>query len=299
MVKVASNWEDYELIDAGEGEKLERWYQYILRRPDPQAIWSKNPEVEDLWENPDMFYHRSRTGGGFWEVRNDELRDYSVKESWLIKYKELSFRVKPTGFKHTGLFPEQSVNWDWIIENIKKRDKDIKVLNLFAYTGGATVAAAYAGAEVVHVDASKGMINIAKENIKSSSLEDKNVRFIQDDVLKFVEREIRRGNKYDLVIMDPPSYGRGSKGELWEIERDLDPLIKRATELMNDDSFGFILNTYATEIAGSSFENLLKDNICKNFGGVTESFELALPISKKRFGVDLVLPTGATIRWSK
>lgn len=294
MIQTPKNWQNFEVLDAGDGEKLERWGQYILRRPDPQAIWSKNPNLKSKWDNPDMFYHRSRTGGGYWENRSH------IPVQWTIEYKDLKFSIRPTGFKHTGLFPEQAVNWDWLIQKIQNSGiQNPKVLNLFAYTGGATVACAYSKAEVVHVDASKGMNMVAKENIQLSDLEDRNVRFIQDDVVKFVEREIRRGNKYHIVIMDPPTYGRGSRGELWQIEDDLNPLVELCSQLLSSESFGFIINTYATEISTVSFENILKDKVQKKFGGSTEAGELGLPISTQRGGVELVLPTGMYCRWFK
>lgn len=299
LIQIPTDWQDFEVIDAGEGEKLERWDKYILRRPDPQAIWAKNPDLISKWENPDMFYHRSDKGGGYWDILNDGLRAMGDEMSWKVNYTNLTFKVKPTSFKHTGLFPEQAVNWNWLIEQIKNHGQDVKVLNLFAYTGGATVAAAYAGAEVVHVDASKGMNMIAKENIELSGLGDRNVRFIQDDVMKFVEREIRRGNKYDVIIMDPPTYGRGSRGEMWEIEKDLSILVDLCSQLLTEESFGVIINTYATEISTVSFENILKDLIVSKFGGTTESGELGLPISTKRGSSELVLPTGMFTRWLK
>lgn len=295
MIQISKNWKDFEVIDAGDGEKLERWGKYILRRPDPQAIWNKNSELEDSWENPDMFYHRSRTGGGFWEVRRDELRDVK-NQTWEISYNDLKFKIKPTGFKHTGLFPEQAINWDWIIENLKAVS-EAKVLNLFAYTGGATVASAYAGAEVVHIDAAYGMNAIAKENLELSGLGEANVRILQDDVVKFVEREIRRGNKYDLIIMDPPAYGRGASGDMWEIETGLTTLVERATELLSEKAVGFIVNTYATEISTYSIENIFKTKVAMKMGGKTESNELGLPISTKRGDQELVLPTGMVTRW--
>jgi 23S rRNA (cytosine1962-C5)-methyltransferase len=294
-MNIPTDWTDFEVIDAGGEEKLERWGNYILRRPDPQAIWEKNPNLKNEWENPDMFYHRSDKGGGYWEMNNKR-----VPESWVVNYKDLKFKIKPTGFKHTGLFPEQAVNWEWIMEKVRNSKVEIpKVLNLFAYTGGASVAAAFAGAEVTHVDASKGMNMVGKENIDLSGLTNRTVRFIQDDVLKFVEREMRRGNKYHLIIMDPPTYGRGSKGELWEIERDLEPLVEKCSELLDDSAFGFIVNTYATEISTTSFENILKIHIQSKLKGNTESGELGLPISTKRDGIELVLPTGMFARWNK
>lgn len=297
MINIPTDWKDFEVIDAGEGEKLERWGKYTLRRPDPQAIWSKNPKLKHQWDNPDMFYHRSDKGGGYW----DNIK--KVPEEWSIKFEELTFRIKPTSFKHTGLFPEQAVNWKWLINKIKNNkvlSTQVKVLNLFAYTGGSTVASSFAGADVVHVDASKGMNMIAKENIELSNLRDRNnVRFIQDDVIKFVEREIRRGNKYHIIIMDPPTYGRGSRGEMWQIEENLSLLVELCSQLLTSDSIGLIINTYATEISTVSFENILKDIIVSKFGGNTESFQLGLPISEKRGDSELILPTGMVTRWFK
>jgi 23S rRNA (cytosine1962-C5)-methyltransferase len=295
MIQISNNWKDFELIDAGDGEKLERWGSYILRRPDPQAIWARNVNLEDSWENPDMFYHRSRTGGGFWEVRKDELREVK-NQTWEIKYNDLKFKIKPTGFKHTGLFPEQAVNWDWIIERIKNFPQP-KVLNLFAYTGGATVASAFAGADVVHIDAAYGMNAIAKENLELSGLANANVRILQDDVVKFVEREVRRENKYDLIIMDPPAYGRGSGGDMWEIESGLTALVESCVDLLSETAFGFIVNTYATEISTYSIENIFKSLVADKLGGNTEAFELGLPISTMRGSQKLVLPTGMVTRW--
>lgn len=285
---IASEWKDYEIIDAGDGEKLERWGNYILRRPDPQAIWEK--DSIDLWGKADLIYHRSDEGGGYWE-KTKEL------ESWSISYGDLKFNIKPTGFKHTGLFPEQSVNWEWIREIASKR-KSFTVLNLFAYTGGATIASLKYGAEeVVHVDASKGMIEIAKKNVELSGLNDKKVRFIQDDVIKFIEREIRRGRKYDLIILDPPTYGRGSRGEMWKIKEDLKDLLLLLTNLLTQDSVGLLLNTYATDISIIAFENLVKTILERKFKGSTISYELGIPISILRDGIRLILPTGMSVRY--
>ncbi|HSQ33815.1 MAG TPA: class I SAM-dependent methyltransferase, partial [Peptostreptococcaceae bacterium] len=229
MLLLADKWKQYELIDTGNGEKLERWGEYVLRRPDPQIAWPLEEEW-NLWRSPHGHYHRSSKGGGEWENKK------KYPQQWTINYNELKFHIKPTGFKHTGLFPEQAANWDWMIEKIKKSGRPIKVLNLFAYTGGATVACAYAGAEeVCHVDASKGMVNWAKENIELSGLQDRTVRFIVDDVFKFVQREIRRGKKYDAIIMDPPSYGRGPKGEIWQIEEKLHEFIELCMNILSDD----------------------------------------------------------------
>ena len=250
---VITKFDEYKILDMAHGEKLESWNGIILRRPDPQVIWNteSNPE---LWKKADAIYHRSSTGGGAWDIKN------KITNSWEIKYKDLTFNLKLMGFKHTGLFPEQASNWDFMIDKIKNSNRKIKVLNLFAYTGGATVACAYAGADVVHVDSSRGMVDWAKENIKSSNLEDKYVRFIVDDVIKFVEREIRRGNKYDAIIMDPPSYGRGANGEVWSLENDLEDLIKLCKEILADNFLFFIINTYSTNLPLISLENILKIN---------------------------------------
>lgn len=289
---VASNWKEFKVLDAGEGEKLEQWGEFILRRPDPQAIWNKK---SDLWDKADAFYHRSKSGGGFWEYKN------KVSDFWEISYENLKFIIKPTNFKHTGLFPEQAVNWEWIIEKIKNyklkiksESQNFKVLNLFAYTGGATVAALSAGAEVVHVDASKGMIEIAKENVEISDLLDKKVRFFQDDVVKFVQREIRRGNKYNGIIMDPPSFGRGTSGEVWEIEKSLNELVELCKQLLHPEASFFLVNSYANDISRYSIENILKTHLLEEFEGKVTSDELGLPIESRK---DLFLPCGVSIRW--
>lgn len=248
---------EYELLDMADGEKLERWGKYILIRPDPQIIW-KDKSNEELWKKAHARYIRSSTGGGHWE----KLK--KMDDSWAIKYKDLTFNLKPMGFKHTGLFPEQSVNWDYMIEKISQRTNNnlkTKVLNLFAYTGGATVACAYAGASVCHVDSSQGMTNWAKENLASSGLKDKPVRFLVDDVVKFVKREIRRGNKYDAIIMDPPSYGRGKNGEVWSIEKNLYELIELCSNLLSDNPLFMIINTYTGGLSGTIISNVVKHAI--------------------------------------
>jgi len=283
---LADGWKDYELIDAGNGEKLERWGGYILRRPDPQAIWPISAGTE-VWERADAHYHRSSSGGGRWEYIK------KLPSRWTIKYGELSFYIEPTGFKHTGLFPEQAVNWDWIRDKIKKSGRKINVLNLFAYTGGATVAAIHANAEVCHVDASKGMVTRAKENLELSGLRDRPVRFIVDDVLKFVAREKRRGRKYDAVIMDPPSYGRGPNGEVWKIEDELFGLISLCMDVLTDEPLFFIVNSYTTGLSPTVIENMLKLSLKKKFGGMVNADELGLKAS----ATGLVLPCGSTGRW--
>ena len=247
---IADNWKDYTLIDASDGTKLEKWGDIYLSRPDPQAIWSQKTE-KTMWQNAHAVYHRSKSGGGKWEYKK------KIPESWQINYRELVFNVKPMGFKHTGIFPEQAVNWDFIIDKISNANREIKVLNLFAYTGGATVASAYAGAKTVHVDASKGMVNWAKENAASSGLKDAPIRYIVDDCVKFVEREIRRGNKYDAIIMDPPTYGRGPKGELWRFEDELFSLVKKCNELLSDNPLFFIVNSYTSGISHIVVSNVL------------------------------------------
>ena len=281
---ISDKWKDYEILDMANGEKLERWGNIVLIRPDPQIVWS-NKQNPKLWRTANAHYHRSKSGGGEWEyIKN-------VPKSWQIKYKNLTFNLKPMGFKHTGLFPEQAVNWDFMMNKIKDAKRPIKVLNLFAYTGGATVACAAAGASVCHVDASKGIVAWAKENIASSGLSEKPVRFIIDDVNKFVQREIRRGNKYDAIVMDPPSYGRGSNGEVWNIEQGLDPLIKLCTQVLSDDPLFFLINSYTTGLSPSILANLLKMNIKKK--GKVSCGEIALPMKDS----DIVLPCGIYGRW--
>ena len=285
-MNIANEWKDYEILDMANGEKLERWKDVILVRPDPQIIW-KNKTFPEKWNRINARYHRSKTGGGSWEYNK------KMPESWQVKYKNLTFNIKPMGFKHTGLFPEQAVNWDWMMDKIKKEKRDIKVLNLFAYTGGATVACASAGASVCHVDSSKGMVAWAKENIASSGLEKRPVRYIVDDVVKFVNREIRRGNKYDAIIMDPPSYGRGANGEVWQFEENIADLVSLCTNVLSDNPLFFLINSYTTGISAKVLENLLEMNI-KNKGKLS-SGEVGLPMQNSK----LVLPCGIYARWEK
>ena len=286
MLKISNEWKDYECLDAGNGEKLERWGNVILRRPDPQAIWKVDYNIN--WKNIDGFYHRSNKGGGYWDFKK-KLDDY-----WTINYKDLTFKVSPTNFKHTGLFPEQATNWDFIIDKIQNSGRKIKVLNLFAYTGGATMAASYAGADVVHVDASKGMVAWAKENMLLSHLENNSIRFIVDDCLKFVEREARRGNKYDAIIMDPPSYGRGPNGEVWKFEDSLYNLIEACMKILSDKPLFFLINSYTTGISSVVLDNILKTTILPIYpAGKVESGEVGLPIKRD----NLVLPCGIYGRW--
>lgn len=288
MIKVSNEWKDYECISAGNGEKLERWGDVIFRRPDPQAMWPI--KHNELWKNPDGFYHRSEKGGGYWDFKR------SLPEFWTVKYKDLTFKVSPTNFKHTGLFPEQAANWDFSINKIKNAGRPIKVLNLFAYTGGATMAASYAGAvEVVHVDASKGMTEWAKENMRLCGLENNKIRFIVDDCLKFVEREARRGNKYDVIIMDPPSYGRGPNGELWKFENNLYNLINACLKILSDKPLFFLINAYTTGISSTVLLNILKTTLEPIYGGTIEAGEIGLPITDN----NLVLPCGIYGRWEE
>ncbi len=283
-MNIANKWKDYEILDMANGEKLERWKDVVLVRPDPQIIW-KDKMFPNKWKNINAKYIRSNTGGGRWE--------YSKKmpQSWQIEYGKLKFNIKPMGFKHTGLFPEQAVNWDWMIEKIKNSKKQIKVLNLFAYTGGATVACLYAGASVCHVDSSKGMVSWAKENVISSGLEKKKVRYIVDDVIKFVKREIKRGNKYDAIIMDPPSYGRGSNGEVWQFEKDLYGLIQLCIQVLSDNPLFLLINSYTTGISSKVLENILNITIHKK--GNISSGEIGLPMTNSK----LVLPCGIYGKW--
>ena len=282
---IADNWEDYELIDASGGERLERWGSYVLRRPDPQIIW-KGADKERRWNNADAIYKRSSKGGGGW-VKNE------LPESWNIGYKKLKFVLKPMGFKHTGLFPEQAANWDWFSELISKSGRKIKVLNLFAYTGGATVAAALAGASVVHVDAAKGMVAQAKENAALSGLADAPIRYIVDDCKKFVEREIRRGNKYDAIIMDPPSYGRGPSGEIWKIEDSVDELVTLCSKILSDEPLFFLINSYTTGLSPMAMQYILGLRVASRYGGRLESGELGL----RATATDMCIPCGASARW--
>lgn len=283
---IADQWKDYEVIDCSKGEKLERWGQYTLVRPDPQVIWD-TPKTERGWKHMNGHYHRSKKGGGEWEF-------FSLPEQWQIHYKELTFNLKPFSFKHTGLFPEQATNWDWFSEKIRNAGRPIKVLNLFAYTGGATLAAAAAGASVTHVDASKGMVAWAKENVNSSGLQDKQIRYIVDDVVKFVQREIRRGNTYDAIIMDPPSYGRGTSGEVWQFESNISDLVELCTKVLSKDPLFFLINSYTTGISGEVLSNILKLNM-KKYKGKISAGEIGLPMSNS----NLILPCGIYGRWEK
>ena len=283
---VADQWKDYEIIDCSKGEKLERWGDYILLRPDPQVLWDL-PRKNPAWKNLNGHYHRSNKGGGEWEFMN-------LPEQWSINYKDLTFHLKPFTFKHTGLFPEQAVNWDWFGEKIRNANREIKVLNLFAYTGGATLAAAKAGAKVTHVDASKGMVTWGKENAASSGLADAPIRWLVDDCVKFVEREIRRGNHYDGLIMDPPSYGRGPKGEIWKLEEKIHPFIALASKLLSDDPLFFLVNSYTTGLAPAVLTYMISTEVASKFGGTVRSEEIGLPVRES----GLVLPCGASGRWS-
>lgn len=282
---IANGWKDYEILDMADGEKLERWGNIILVRPDPQIIW-KEKKFPNKWKNINARYNRSKTGGGNWEYTSN------LPKAWQIKYKDLVFNIKPMGFKHTGLFPEQAVNWDWMMEKIKKEKREIKVLNLFAYTGGATVACLSAGASVCHVDSSKGMTLWAKENVASSGLEKSGVRYIVDDVLKFVNREIRRGNKYDAIIMDPPSYGRGANGEVWKFEENIDELITGCSKVLSDNPLFFLVNSYTTGISSTVIENILKEKL-KFKKGTYSCGEIGLPMTNSSF----VLPCGIFAKW--
>ena len=286
-MNIANEWKDYEILDMANGEKLERWGNIYLIRPDPQIIW-KDKSYPNKWNMANARYNRSNTGGGAWEYKK------RLPESWQIKYKNLTFNVKPMGFKHTGLFPEQAVNWDWMIKKIKDSKREINVLNLFAYTGGATVACLSAGAKVCHVDSSKGMTTWAKENVESSGLRDRPVRFIIDDVIKFVQREIRRERKYDAIIMDPPSYGRGKNGEVWQFENNISDLVELCTKVLSDDPLFFLINSYTTGISAKVLENILYLNM-KNVKGTISSGEIGLPMKDSK----LVLPCGIYGRWEK
>lgn len=284
-MRLTREWKEYEIIDAGNGEKLENWNGIILRRPDPQAMW--DVITYNNW-NPDAHYFRSEKGGGKWDFKK------KLPSEWVINYKDLTFKVSPTNFKHTGLFPEQAVNWDYMMDRIRKTNRKIKVLNLFAYTGGATMACSKAGADVVHVDAAKGMVEWAKENMHLSHLENNNIRFIVDDCLKFVLREARRGNKYDAIIMDPPSYGRGPNGEVWKFEKNIYNLIVACMEILNDKPLFFLINSYTTGISNTVLNNVLKTTMLKKYPfGKIESGEIGLPIVRD----DLILPCGIYGLW--
>lgn len=290
---IADGWNDYEVLDTSAGEKLERWGDYILVRPDPQVIWNTPHKVRE-WKQKNGHYHRSNKGGGQWEF-------FDLPEQWEISYGNLKFHLKSFHFKHTGLFPEQAVNWEWsgnLIREAKKKNpgKEIKVLNLFAYTGGATVACADAGAAVTHVDASKGMVTWAKENAAASGLANAPIRYLVDDCVKFVEREIRRGNHYDAIIMDPPSYGRGPKGEIWKIEEKIFPLVQLCTKVLADKPLFFLINSYTTGLQPAVLSYMLNLELKSRFGGTVEADEIGLPVRGKQ---GLVLPCGASGRWSR
>lgn len=287
---VADQWKDYEVIDTSGGEKLERWGKYRLVRPDPQVIWN-TPKDPALWRRKNAHYHRSKKGGGEWEF-------FDLPKKWQIHYKNLTFHLQPFSFKHTGLFPEQAVNWDWFSSLIREeveKGREVKVLNLFAYTGGATVAAAAAGAKVTHVDASKGMVNWAKENALSSGLQDAPIRYLVDDCVKFVEREIRRGNHYDAIIMDPPSYGRGPKGEIWKIEEQIYPFIQLCMKVLTKKPLFFLVNSYTTGLQPAVLAYMIRYEMVPRFGGTVAAEEIGLPVSEN----GLVLPCGASGRWSR
>ena len=288
-MRVSDNWKDYELIDCSEGERLERWGKYILIRPDPQVIWS-TPKTNGLWYNADARYIRSSSGGGSWDVYK------KLPDVWQIGYSELKFNIKPMGFKHTGIFPEQAVNWDMTARVIADAHRnDIKMLNLFAYTGGATVSAMNAGATVAHVDASKGMVQWAKENAESSGVSDRPVRWLVDDCKKFVEREIRRGNRYDIIIMDPPSYGRGPGGEVWKLENEVYSLCGLCAKLLSDDALLFLINSYTTGLSPSVMSYILGSLIVPQHGGKVSADEIGLPVTDS----GLVLPSGASAYWTR
>ena len=284
---IADHWKDYEVIDTSCGEKLERWGKYILLRPDPQVIWNTKKEKKE-WKQLNGHYHRSQKGGGEWEF-------FDLPGEWSIHYNDLTFNLKPFSFKHTGLFPEQATNWDWFSDLIGKAGRPIKVLNLFAYTGGATLAAAKAGASVTHVDASKGMVTWAKENAISSGLADAPIRWLVDDCVKFVEREIRRGNKYDAIIMDPPSYGRGPKGETWKIEESIYPFIELTTNILSESPLFFLINSYTTGLQPAVLSYMMNMTIVSKFGGRVVSDEIGLPVKD----TGLILPCGASGRWER
>lgn len=283
---IADNWTDYEVIDTSNGEKLERWGDYYLLRPDPQVIWNTE-RCDKRWKKINAHYHRSSKGGGEWEF-------FDLPDQWSISYKALTFNLKPFSFKHTGLFPEQAVNWDWFSELIKNAGRPVRVLNLFAYTGGATLAAAAAGAQVTHVDASKGMVTWAKENAASSGLTEAPIRWLVDDCVKFVEREIRRGNKYDAIIMDPPSYGRGPKGEIWKIEESIFPFIELCSQILNEHPLFMLINSYTTGLQPAVLSYMINTAIVGRFGGSVEAGEIGLPVTAS----GLILPCGASGRYT-
>lgn len=287
-MNVACKWKDYQILDMANGEKLEKWKDIILIRPDPQIIW-KQKTCPKEWNKASAIYNRSKKGGGEWNYYK------KLPKTWQIQYKNLTFNIKPMGFKHTGVFPEQAVNWDWMEEKIKQEKREIKVLNLFAYTGGATLMCLSAGASVCHVDSSKGMVTWAKENVKSSGLEEKKVRYIVDDVVKFVNREIRRGNFYDAIIMDPPSYGRGANGEVWQFENNIYDLVNLCMNVLSNKPLFFLINSYTTGISAKVLENILRLNMKNDQRGSFSSGEIGLPMANS----NLVLPCGIYGRWEK
>lgn len=286
-MRPADSWRDYELLDATNHNRLERWGQTLLIRPDPQVIW-KNDETSPLWAKADAVYYRSAKGGGQWNYHK------KLPQKWQIHWNDLTLIVSPTGFKHTGVFPEQAVNWAWYQEKIRQAGRPIRVLNLFGYTGGATLACLAAGASVTHVDASKGMVAWARENAAASELADRPCRWIVDDCAKFVEREIRRGRRYDAVIMDPPSYGRGPSGEIWKLEENLFPFVELVAGVLSDEPLFFLINSYTTGLAPSVLTYLLETLVARRYGGRTESQELGLPVT----ATGLALPCGASGRWT-
>lgn len=286
-MRIADKWQDYKILETSDGQKLESWGGTTLVRPDPQIIWKS--EKSPAWGKADAFYHRSEKGGGFWEYKK------KLPESWKISYGNLKFVIRPTGFKHTGLFPEQAVNWDLMSDMIKGANRPIKVLNLFAYTGGATLACANAGASVSHVDASKGMVQWARENAEISGLSDKPIRWLVDDCEKFVKREIRRGNFYDAIVMDPPSYGRGPNGEVWKLEDCIYDLVKVCADVLSDNPLFFLLNSYTTGLSPSVMAYILDDVLKPKFGGNVSADEIGLPVLKS----GMALPCGSTAVWRK
>ena len=287
-MRFSQDWKDYELLDCSCGERLERWGKVTLIRPDPQVVW-QTPKTHPLWKKADAVYHRSNTGGGQWEVRN------RIPDRWEISYRDLTFNVKTMGFKHTGVFPEQAVNWDYVSDLINRKNRPVKVLNLFAYTGAATVSALKAGAEVVHVDASKGMVQWAKENAISSGVIDRPVRWIVDDCIKFVQREIRRGNRYDILIMDPPSYGRGPGGEVWKLENEVYRFVELCRDVLSDNPLAVLINSYTAGLSPAVMEYILGALVVPKFGGTVESEEIGLPVTQ----TGLLLPCGATAIWKR
>ncbi len=287
-MRYTADWKDYELIDCSDGDKLERWGKITLVRPDPQVIW-KTEKSNLLWRKADAYYKRSKSGGGKWKIER------KIPDRWQIKYKDLTFNVKNMGFKHTGIFPEQAVNWDYTRKLIRESGREVKVLNLFAYTGAATIACLKEGASVVHVDASKGMVAWAKENAVSSGVADGKVRWIVDDCIKFIKREIRRGNKYDIIIMDPPSYGRGPGGEVWKLEDEVYDFVELCSELLYDDSIMMLINSYTTGLSASVMEYILGSTVKPKFGGSVSSSEIGLPVTE----TGMILPCGASAIWTK